>query len=136
MGRTSMADAFDPFSRPWLGERRGELIRRYVRPGATSEDDGIGDSLVMLTFLAPPDEQWDFLLELIAAAPDHDDVLGRIAAGPLEGLLGRYGPAVIERVERLAERDARFRRILTGVWQHTMPDEIWNRVCAARAGRN
>ncbi len=131
-----MARAFDPFSRPWLGARRAELIRRYVRSGAGSENNGVGESLVALTFLAPPDEQWDFILELIAAAPNNDDVLARIAAGPVEGLLGRHGAAVIQRVEDLADRNAKFRRILTGVWQHTMPDEIWHRVCVARVGRN
>ena len=92
--------------------------------------------MVALTFLAPPDEQWAFILELIAAAPHDEQVLNRLAAGPVEGLLGRHGAAVIERVEALAERDAKFRLILTSVWQHTMSDDIWERVCSARAPRN
>lgn len=120
-----------------MGARRAELVRRYVDPEADAHaEDGVGESLVALTFLAPPDEQWAFILELVAAAPEDETVLSRIAAGPVEGLLGRHGAAVVERVEALAERDAKFRRILARVWQHTMSDEIWARVRAARAARN
>jgi len=126
-----MTAPFDPFSQPWRGPRRDELIRRYL-----AHDSSAGEALVLLTFLAPPDEQWTFILELIAAAQDDDDILSHIAAGPIEGLLGRHGPAVIDRVEDLAERSAKFRRILRGVRQHMMPDEIWARICAACTARN
>ena len=85
-----MTAPFDPFSQPWRGPRRDELIRRYL-----AHDSSAGEALVLLTFLAPPDEQWTFILELIAAAQDDDDILSHIAAGPIEGLLGRHGPAVI-----------------------------------------
>lgn len=128
-----MSKKLDPFSAPWRS-RRSELVRRFVIPGEMADD--IGESFVALTYQASADEQWDLILELIAAAPDNDEVLGRIAAGPLEGLLGKHGARVIARIEALADRDMKFRRILTGVWQHEMPDEIWMRVCRARAGRN
>lgn len=124
----------DPFSAPWRGSFRSELVRRFVIPGELADD--VGESIVALTYTASPDEQWDLVLELIAAAPDNDEVLGRIAAGPIEGLLAKHGAAVIARIEALADRDMKFRRILTGVWQHEMPDDIWLRVCTARAGRN
>lgn len=107
-----------------------------VGPWWGNEFSSAGEALVLLTFLAPPDEQWTFILELIAAAADDDDILSHIAAGPIEGLLARHGPAVIDRVEDFAERSAKFRRILRGVCQHVMSDEIWARVCAARCGRN
>ena len=126
-----MPKAFDPFASPWRGNRRTELIRRYVTPGSLDED-GIGEAFVALTFTAPPDEQWDVILEVIEAAPEDADVMGRIAAGPLEGLLGRHGADVIARVEARARTDAKFRRILAGVWKYTMADDIWARVCAAR----
>jgi hypothetical protein len=126
-----MTAPFTPFSNPWRCPRRDELIRRYL-----TGDESAHGALVELTFVAPPDEQWTFILELIAAAPDDDDVLAHIAAGPVEGLLGRHGPAVIDRVEDLADRSAKFRRILRGVWQHMTPDDVWARVCAARVGRN
>ncbi|HEY5948159.1 MAG TPA: hypothetical protein VIV40_21835, partial [Kofleriaceae bacterium] len=135
LSRVRPAPFFDE-EPPWLGARRAELIRRYVTPGNHEDDDGVGESVVALTFFAPADEQWAFIRELIAVAPNDDSVLRRIAAGPVEGLLGQHGATVIERVEALAERDAKFRRILTWVWQHTMPDEIWERVCVARTGRN
>jgi len=47
-------------------------------------------------------------------------------------LLGRFGALAIDWVEARAATDHRFRRVLRGVWQHTMSDEIWARVCAAR----
>lgn len=138
-------EPFDPFTRPWRGPRRAELIRRYLEaaeteppaePAANDDEEedqsGVGSSVVLLTFSEPPAVQWAFLLELIGAAgPDaNDDVLGRIAAGPLEGLLGRFGEEVIDRVEEQARVDEKFRRILTGVWKHGMSDEVWLRVRA------
>ena len=125
-----MPDAFDPFMKPWAGSRRAELVKAYV---AVDDGDplGAGVALVALVF-APPEEQWAFILELIAAAPDDERVLSRIAAGPVEGLLGRFGDLAVPWIEARAASDQRFRRVLRGVWQHTMSDEVWARVCAAR----
>jgi hypothetical protein len=59
--------------------------------------------------------------------------LQSIAAGPLEGFLGRFDDAVIERVEAEAARDRKFRRVLSGVWKHGMTDSVWDRVRAIQA---
>ena len=112
-----MTDAFDPFKKPWAGPRRAELIQAYVT-AADSDPLGAGVALVALVF-APPEEQWTFILELIAA-------------GPVEGLLGRFGDIAISWVESRAASDHMFRRVLRGVWQYTMSDAVWARVCAAR----
>ena len=115
-------------NRPWEGPRRAELIRAFL----AGEDDG--GALIALTFFAPADAQWSVIVELIDAAPDDETVLAHIAAGPVEGLLARFGDTVIPWVEARAATDHRFRRVLRGVWQHTMSDAIWARVCAARDG--
>jgi hypothetical protein len=55
-----------------------------------------------------------------------------LAAGPLEDALAEHGPAIIGEVELRAARNPKFRHLLGGVWQTTMSDEIWARVCKAR----
>ena len=58
--------------------------------------------------LEDPEQKWEFIKELIAAAPD-DDALGSIGAGPLEDLLYGNSEEFIERVEREAEVNEKFR---------------------------
>jgi hypothetical protein len=82
---------------------------------------------------ATPRPHFSEILELIAEAPDNDRVLRDIAAGPLEGFLGRFDAEVIDRVEAEAARDPRSRRVLSGVWKHGMPDPVWSRVRAIQA---
>lgn len=62
-----------------------------------------------------PEVGWSIVLRLVEEAPD-DSVLGSVAAGPLEDLVGKYGNTILERVEEQARRDPKFRRCLTGVW--------------------
>jgi hypothetical protein len=76
------------------------------------------------------------ILELIAAAPIDDRVLQSIAAGPLEGFLGRFDAEAIDRVEAEAASNRRFRRVLSGVWKHGMTDPVWSRVRAIQATVN
>jgi len=91
----------------------------------------VESAIVALTFLAPVDVQWPFVCDVIDAAPDQANALGHIAAGMLEGLLGRHGDAVIDRVELRAAIDPKFRRVLGGVWQYMMSDRVFARVRAA-----
>lgn len=83
-----------------------------------------------MTFYATPDQQWGIILELIENAPDSENVLQTIAAGPLEGFLGKYGDSAIATVETAAKSDTKFARVLSGVWQHGMSDSVWQRVRA------
>lgn len=78
-----------------------------------------------------PDPAWRLIERLVAEAPD-DDILGSVAAGPLEDFISDHGVHFIDRIERWAAGDARFRRCLGGVWQSETPDEIWARIVAAR----
>jgi len=55
-----------------------------------------------------PEQKWEFIKELVAAAPD-DDALASIGAGPLEDLLYGNSEEFIERVEREAVVNEKFR---------------------------
>jgi len=76
-----------------------------------------------------PDEAWDVILCMLAQ--DHSPViLENLSAGPLEDLLAKHGPTIIDRVEAQARRDPWFARLLGGVWQNAMSPEVWTRVQA------
>ncbi len=77
-----------------------------------------------------PERAWAAILQVIELESD-DDVLAELAAGPLEDLLSRHGEAFIERVEERARADRRFLRVLRGVWQLFITDQVWRRVKAA-----
>jgi len=53
-----------------------------------------------------------------------------LSAGPIENLLSKFGEQYIERVEHKARKDPAFAKVLGGVWQSDMPDEIWTRLQA------
>ncbi len=74
-----------------------------------------------------PDLALDFVLEVLKKDPS-PEVIGVLAAGPLEDLLAENGLAVIDRVEQEAHRDPKFRHLLGGVWRNAMTDDIWERV--------
>ena len=115
---------WDAFVQAWLTELRGD-------PAPPNESD-IGQAVVMMSFMAPPQLQWEFIVSAVAAA-ESDDELAHIAAGPVEHLLGRHGAEFIDRVEARAAADATFARMLTGVWQHLTSEDVWARVQAIRA---
>ncbi len=128
---------FDGFDRPWRAGQRPDLILAYLQGclGNDPQDQtGAAMAITALTFFEDdPDVQWSVILDLVAASPDNDQVLQAIAAGPLEGFLARFDAEVIDRVEAEADRDPKFRRVLSGVWKLTMTDPVWLRVRAIQA---
>lgn len=72
---------------------------------------------------------WQFILDVLDR-DFADEVQELLAAGPMESLLSWHGAAYIDCVEEEASRNAKLRSLLGGVWQCSMPDEIWARVCA------
>ena len=64
------------------------------------------------------------------AAPD-EGMLAGVGAGPLEDLLTGYGMKFIERIEKYASTDAKFRFALAGVWKSSMSELLWQRVSHA-----
>lgn len=94
-----------------------------------SGDEEVGQAVVMLGFMAPADQQWEFLVAAVDNSTT-DDELGHIAAGPAECLLSRKGSESIGWFEERASSDRRFARMLTGVWRHMMAEDVWQRVQA------
>ena len=120
---------WDALVTSWLAELREPSPPR--EPDSDQLD--VGQTVVMMSFMAPPEKQWEFICSAVASA-ESDDELAHIAAGPAEHLLGRHGQEFIARMEAHAAADPTFARMLTGVWQHLMPDDIWARVQAIQDG--
>jgi hypothetical protein len=69
------------------------------------------------------------IIENIAhRASDDLELLGMLAAGPLEDLLVTHGNMVIDKIEAIARSDLAMRKCLTGVWKSEMSDELHMRV--------
>jgi hypothetical protein len=112
---------WDAFASAWILQLRGE----------SSSDRDYGQTVVMMNFTATSAQQWQFIQAAMRVASDEE--LGHIAAGPIEHLLGKHGEEYIDAVERMAEADPKFARMLLGVWRHMMSDEVWSRVEALKA---
>ena len=59
---------------------------------------------------------------------DDQEVLGRLAAGPLEDFLGIHGRQCLEVFHALALEHRRLREVLDGVWQGAMPKDVWHQI--------
>lgn len=80
-----------------------------------------------------PAQALEAIRAMLAACDSPDDV-ALVAAGPLEDLIQRHGPELIDEIEALAGRAPRFAYALTGVWP---PEDgghplLWARIEAAR----
>jgi hypothetical protein len=73
-----------------------------------------------------PELAWELMLQVIAST-DKPEVLGMVAAGPLEDLVNYHGPQFIERIERQAAADQTFRECLSGIYPSSTP-EVWQRI--------
>jgi GNAT superfamily N-acetyltransferase len=109
-----------------LPEEQAELLSSWFVYKQTS---WASDALKELTE-EDPERVWTITKALVTAAPD-EKTLGVIGAGPLEALLADYGEQFIERIERQAAADEKFRYCLAGVWRAGMSDELWSRVTNA-----
>ena len=123
---------WDAFAKEWLAELRVSSPPPGSDAGQSDTAETVGEAVVLMNFVAGPDQQWQFICSAVAHA-DSDDELRHIAAGPVEHLLGWHAKDVIARVEAQAAADHKFARTLTGVWQYMMSDEVWARVQAIQA---
>ena len=73
-----------------------------------------------------PDRMLDMILEVLKVETN-ERMLGYLAAGPLEDVIGMN---TIDRVEREAAANERFQRLLGGVWYYRAPDELKARLDA------
>ena len=76
------------------------------------------------------EDAWSTILEVLGRKPP-DDVLGILAAGPLEDLIESWGPMFIDRIEVEARDNPNFHQLLRGVWPSSTP-EVWQRIEAVR----
>ena len=79
------------------------------------------------------DDRSEELWQLIVKIHERDQSIAIqqvLSAGPIENLLSKFGEQYIERVEHKARKDPAFAKVLGGVWQSDMPDEIWTRLQA------
>lgn len=78
------------------------------------------------------DDDPELLMSFVMAAADacrSVQDIAFLAAGPVENLIIRFGPQVIDRIERLATASAKFTYLLSGVWGGSHADpEVWARV--------
>jgi len=58
--------------------------------------------------------------------------LSSIGTGPLEALLEKNGAFIIDRIEKLASTDRRFRICLSYVWPTKIAVDLWKRIVKAR----
>ena len=73
---------------------------------------------------------WRMMLAVLRITSD-PEVLGVLAAGPLEDLIERAGPVFVDRIEWHAWTDPVFRQLLDGTWPCGSP-EIRARIDSAR----
>jgi hypothetical protein len=74
-----------------------------------------------------PVEAWKLILT-IWSLDQSIPIRQSLSAGPIEELLCFHGEHIIPRIERQAKADPSFARLLGGVWQNTMTDNVWHRL--------
>jgi hypothetical protein len=114
---------------------RERIIREYIEYGEAGNPDWGWASDRMYSMLdGAPEIAWEIIVELVERAPSEGS-LSFFAAGPLEDLLSKDGPAFIDRVEERAATHARFRQAVGMLRRLGMTDDVWGRVQAiASAG--
>ena|SRR5690348_732332 len=121
---------------PLSAAARATLITAYLRHAAEQRDDDAWafDAVNEVANGGDAEASWDLVVELVRRSPDEQ--LGYVAAGPLEDMVRRHGPAIIEWIEGEAQRDPRFQWALGCIWLQAgeLPSGTEQRVVAASGG--
>jgi CRISPR/Cas system-associated protein Csm6 len=107
-----------------------DLARRYLadyESGRPESGDWSAWDAVDRLVRDDPTQAWAVVTELVTQSPT-DEALFYIAAGPLEDLLAKHGPLVIDVIEHAAKRDPKIRRCLGGVWGNSITPAVWDRL--------
>ena len=115
--------AFDDLAQRWLSF----AINQH--PDSNPGDDPNFVAFMDFDWLVTddPEQAWATILEVLSKT-DSLQVLGQLAAGPLEDLLSNHGEHFIDRTEELARIDPKFAVLLGGVWKFQITDPIWERI--------
>jgi hypothetical protein len=68
------------------------------------------------------------VVQMIFQRDSSDFILANLAAGPVEDLLVRHGPSIIQSIEQLAAVDSRMAKIVSGIWRNTIDEDVWQRI--------
>ena len=119
---------------------RDDIIEAYLAR-TRAQEQGIADDAGFWAVEAmweivdgEPEAAWTVILEMIGRA-EGDYQIASIAAGPLEDFIVRHGWQCLDKVEREARANPKFRRALVGVWgESRMPEELVLRLRALVQG--
>ncbi|RZN08371.1 hypothetical protein CWO91_22630 [Bradyrhizobium genosp. SA-3] len=108
-----------------------ELARAWVEQYSKSERDQDDNLFAIMDFERDlreddPDKMIDLILEILKIEAN-PVLLSLLAAGPLEVVISA---ATIDRIEREARVNERFRDLLGGVWYYRAPDDVRTRLDA------
>lgn len=126
-------EEWNAFAKAWVDELSGRPSPPLPDLPVLFEDEPEltpGAFVVPMNFTASAEAQWKFIVAVFRQADDN--VLGHLAAGPVEHLLSNFGESYIERFETLAKGDSRFAQMLGRCYKHLMTDDVWTRICAVR----
>jgi hypothetical protein len=106
----------------WIDAQSSDVEPLEKRPGWWAVEQVMDWALDGST-----DKVWEFIVATYKRGIS-EKVFAMLAAGPLEDLLAMHGAEYIDRIEVLAWQDPEFNRLIGGVWQNIMSDDIWARV--------
>ena len=115
------------------------LAAEWIENWSTPEGSALGPIEASVLDWALPREQPELCLAAIVEvlrrleSSSSNQLLGVLAAGPLEDLLNHNGNAVMEEVDLLARQDPEFRLLLDGVWGHAINPEILAKLAKYRS---
>ncbi len=75
-----------------------------------------------------PQTAWLALETTYEQIKNEPDIVGMLAAGPLEDLLSQNGEKVFGKLKYYIESNPEFKECLKGVWQNLMSDDFYARV--------
>lgn len=129
---TDMKRNVDQIASDWMA------YARYADPNEAPDQISARGWALYELVQDDPAIAWEIIKTVVGRYPEKDfyaiekseaqEVVGNLAAGPLEDLLSASGRIFIEAVEAEARRDRRMAWTVGGVWQLTMPGDIWARV--------
>jgi hypothetical protein len=108
------------------------IVKEWVNEYSLEDtpNDGSECERQLSMCMSDPDLGWEMILR-IAETTESRNCLSRLGAWHLEEWLAHHGELVIGRVEDLATQNISFKRLLSCVYQNSMPPKVYERVKAA-----